>query len=152
MEKEHIHDIFLKKVKENLIELEEILTEVNGHWQYEDLIYRFYHCSYKVFWIQNETQKMLDVLEKLKPDEKCEFNDFFKQILIEGTGKQFHSDTTNKNWLAEIRPMLEAFFHCKYFIEMAVKYGKELEDEKAPECMPSGWAGLLYLYDLRYCI
>jgi len=142
-----LHDTFLKKVKENLPELEETLKRVSDHWHYEDLIYRFYHYSFKVFYIQSETEKMLEVLKKLKPNEKCEFNDFFKQIVIEGVCKRFNSDTTNKHWLKETKPMLEAFFHCKYFIEMAVKYGKELE--KAPECMPSGWAGLLYLYNLR---
>jgi hypothetical protein len=32
-------------------------------------------------------------------------------------------------------------------LEMAVKYGKELE--RPPNFLPSGWAALLYLYDLR---
>ncbi len=32
-------------------------------------------------------------------------------------------------------------------LEMAVKYGRKLE--KAPELLPSGWAALLCLYNLR---
>jgi hypothetical protein len=43
--------------------------------------------------------------------------------------------------------MLEAFWHARFFVEMAVKYGRELEEP--PSTLPSGWAALLYLYDLR---
>jgi hypothetical protein len=43
--------------------------------------------------------------------------------------------------------MVEAFAHARYFLEMACKYGKELEEP--PQIMPSGWASVLYLYDLR---
>ena len=53
----------------------------------------------------------------------------------------------NQNWLAVTRPMLEAFFHARYFLEMAVKYGKELDSP--PQMLPSGWASLLYLYNMR---
>ena len=142
-----LHDAFLKKIKENLPELEKVLEDINGHWVYEDLIYRFYHQSYKVFYIQGCTTKIVEVLAKLKIEGYEQLDDFYTKILLEGTKKQFDSKKSNQNWLEETRPMLEAFFHSKYFLEMAVKYGKELE--KAPECMPSGWAGLLYLYNLR---
>jgi len=42
---------------------------------------------------------------------------------------------------------LEAFFHAKYFLEMACKYGRELAEP--PETLPSGWAALLCLYGMR---
>lgn len=45
------------------------------------------------------------------------------------------------------RPIVEAFFHARFFVEMAVKYGSELTEP--PQPMPGGWAALLYLYDLR---
>ena len=51
-----------------------------------------------------------------------------------------------RTWAAG-RPILEAFFHARYMLEMAVKYGKELD--RPPNCLPSGWAAFLYLYDLR---
>jgi hypothetical protein len=53
----------------------------------------------------------------------------------------------NRRWLEVTRPMLEAYFHARYFIEMAVRYGDELD--APPASMPSGWAALLYLYDMR---
>jgi hypothetical protein len=42
---------------------------------------------------------------------------------------------------------LEAFFHARYVLEMAVKYGDDLDEPT--NLLPSGWAGLLYLYNLR---
>ncbi len=44
------------------------------------------------------------------------------------------------------RPMLESLAHAKFMIEMAVRYA---DLKEPPQPMPSGWAALLYLYDLR---
>jgi hypothetical protein len=41
----------------------------------------------------------------------------------------------------------EPFFHARYMLEMAVGYGKDLE--RPPAVLPSGWAALLYLFNLR---
>ena len=53
----------------------------------------------------------------------------------------------NKDWTTHTRPFVEAFFHAKFFLEMAVKYGNEMKE--APEMLPSGWAALLYFYNMR---
>jgi hypothetical protein len=42
--------------------------------------------------------------------------------------------------------MVEAFFHARFFLEMAVRYAHL---EQPPNPLPSGYAALLYLYDLR---
>jgi hypothetical protein len=42
---------------------------------------------------------------------------------------------------------VEAFLHTQYFLEMAVRYGRQLEHP--PRHLPSGWAAFLYLYNLR---
>jgi hypothetical protein len=68
------------------------------------------------------------------------------QIVKEGTGKTFENEH-NRRWPQETRPIVEAFFHARYFLEMAVRYGKDLEHP--PRMLPSGWAALLYLYNLR---
>jgi len=49
---------------------------------------------------------------------------------------------------ARLRPLwlLEAFFHARYFLEMAIRYA-DLSDPPRP--LPSGYAALLYLYGLR---
>jgi len=138
------HQELLKKLKENMSELEDVLNRANHVAVYEDFIYRFYHYSFKVYWVQSITKEIVDVLRKLSPDGKI--NSMFEKIFNEGTGKEWNMKH-NKNWMENTRPILEAYLHAKYFIEMAVKYGKELK--KAPCCLPSGWAGLLYFYNLR---
>jgi hypothetical protein len=44
------------------------------------------------------------------------------------------------------RPIVEAFFHAGFFLEMAVRYAKL---ETPPRPLPSGYAALLHLYQLR---
>jgi hypothetical protein len=135
----------LRKIKKNLLALEKLLEKISSHWHYEDLIYRFYHQSYKVFHIQSDTIEIVEALKKLAPNGVV-FNSDYERIYQEGTGKMFKSKY-NSNWHKHTRPMLEAYFHAKYFLEMAIKYGKELEH--ATNNLPSGWAGLLYFYNLR---
>ena len=136
----------LKNIKNRLPELEELLRAVNEDHTYGDLIYRFYHGSFKVYWIQNTTLNMVKILKELAPKGVKEFNWMFEEILKKGTGKKF-SEKHNASWMVHTRPMVEAFFHAKYFLEMAIKFGKELEE--APTCLPSGWAAILELYGMR---
>jgi len=116
----------------------------SSHWVYEDGVYRFYHQSFKVYQLQNHTVAIVEKLQSLLPGRKL--NEYFIQIVAEGTGKAF-SPQHNQIWLETTRPIVEAFFHARYFLQMAVKYGRELE--YPPRVMPSGWAALLYLYNLR---
>jgi hypothetical protein len=120
------------------------LAQCNNHWGYEDPIYRFYHQSFKVYGLQDQTVKIVQALQGLAP--QFALNKWFARIVEEGTGKVFKSED-NQNWLAVTRPILEAFFHARFFLEMAVKYGHELQ--APPNTLPSGWAAFLYLYDLR---
>ena len=132
----------LRNIKKNLPQLEELLASVSA--ESEDLIYRFYHQSFKVYWLQSLTEKIVKELKGLLPQE--ELNEWFLEIVRKGTGKKFaHKD--NENWLEVTRPMLEAFFHARYFLEMAVRYGKELDSP--PGVLPSGWAAILCLYNIR---
>ena len=107
-------------------------------------MYRFYHQSYKVYGMQHATMAIVSALHALAPE--LELNPWFKEIVAAGTNKQFEYEH-NKRWLEVTRPMVEAFFHAKFFLDMAVRYGKELE--APPSLLPSGWAALLYLYQLR---
>ena len=131
-------------LKDNLPELEKFFEDCDGPWGYEDPIYRFYHQSFKVYSLQKKTLNIVTDLQALLPG--ATLNDWFVQIIKEGTGKTFVSED-NQNWLAVTRPIIEAFFHARYFLEMAVKYGRELDFP--PRLLPSGWASFLYLYNLR---
>jgi hypothetical protein len=131
-------------LRASLPELEALLAECSSHWGYEDPVYRFYHQSFKVYALQAATEKIVARLQALAPAQPL--NEWFLQIVREGTGHPF-SPEHNRRWLAVTRPILEAFFHARYFLEMAVRYGKELK--APPRLLPSGWAALLYLYNLR---
>lgn len=132
-----------RSLKAQLPALEELLTRC-GQRGYEDSVYRFYHQSFKVYHIQELTLEAVATLQSLAPTRPL--NDWFMQIVREGTGKSFARED-NENWIAVTRPVLEAFFHARYFLEMAVKYGKSLD--RPPQVLPSGWAAVLYLYKLR---
>lgn len=69
----------------------------------------------------------------------------FLEIVFEGTGR-IREPAHNQVWTSTSRPMLEAFFHARFFVEMAVRYA-HLEEPPIP--LPSGYAALLYLYGLR---
>jgi hypothetical protein len=134
----------LASLHSSLPGLRKLLEECNGHWNYEDGVYRFYHQSFKVYGLQRWTLEIVKALQALAPDRGL--NDWFLQIVKDGTGKKFASEH-NRRWLAETRPILEAFFHARYFLEMAMRYGEELKTP--PATLPSGWAAFLCLYGLR---
>lgn len=124
-------------------ELTTLLEDTSGR-SYEDDVYRFYHQSFKVFGLQERTEEMVAALQSLLPGQLL--NEWFLKIVREGTGKEFSADT-NDRWLQETRPILEAFFHARYFLEMACRCSHI--SEKDLTFMPAGWAGLLYLFNLR---
>lgn len=142
----------LNEVRSRLPELEKQLKEVRGHWTYEDGIYRFYHHSFKVFNLKSTTREIVGTLQSLAPG--ATLNKKFMEIFADSERRRFVQDKdpkidTNSNWARDVRPVVEAFMHALYFLEMAVKYGKEMTDEGLKGAMPSGWAAFLYLYDLR---
>ena len=134
----------LANIAAKFAELETMLAKVNEKWVYENLTYRFYHQSFKVYGLQAYTLQIVELLQSLRPE--LPMNSWFMDIVKAGTGKEFR-DEDNSHWLETTRPMLEAFFHARYFLEMICKYGKQLD--KPPTCIPSGWAAVLYLYNLR---
>jgi hypothetical protein len=137
-------DLLLSNIKQQLPKLEESLAQVEGHWAIEDGFYRFYHQSFKVYHVQQMTAEISQALQNLLPNHPM--NQWFCEIIAAGTGHEFDL-SHNRDWLQHTRPILEAFFHAHFFLKMAVKYGRELQT--APDCLPSGWAAILYLFNLR---
>jgi hypothetical protein len=138
----------LKNIKAALPGLRKLFRESSDLWIYEDRVYRFYHQSFKVFLLQEATLKIVKMLKSLAPrrEKPVPLNPWFLAIVKEGTGKTFRA-SDNSHWQQATRPILEAFFHARYFLEMIVKYGKTLK--VPPATMPSGWAAVLCLYDVR---
>jgi len=106
-------------------------------------------CSYqpedqKVYYLQEDTEAIVAALRDLLPGR--DLNEDFLRIVREGTGKTFSMEH-NQRWLEETRPILEAFFHPRMMLHLAVEYAKKLDSP--PAALPNGWAAVLYLYRLR---
>ena len=134
----------LEASNDALPRLENLWEQATSHWGYEDPVYRFYHQSFKVYHLQADIAEIVKALQDLAPH--LPLNPWFMQIVGEGNAGEFSMEV-NQRWLEATRPILEAFFHARYFLEMVCKYGKELEEP--PDSLPSGWAAVLELYGLR---
>lgn len=163
-ESERLRNVLVSNLAASKDALASKLKQVSGHWSYEDAVYRFYHGSFKVFHAQNETVEIVHLLASMDPEIKMPdewqskewtstiksklpdfpLNSRFMSIMKSGTGQRF-TDKTNANWDQSTRPIIEALFHAKYMLEMAVKYC----DVPQTGGLDSGFAALLYLYDLR---
>jgi len=142
-EQSRLHDRLLSNIQARMSELERLLVDIER--DSEDCLYRYYHFSYKTHRIQSLTNNMAKTLRQLSPSDEglCPL---FENILKQGTGLPFEL-SHNAHWEEVCRPMLEAFFHARYFLQMAIKYGREYR--RAPEIMDYGWAALLELYGIR---
>jgi hypothetical protein len=133
--------LLLKRIKSEMPVLEDLLQKVNDHWGYEDSVFRFYHQSFKVYRLQEMTKEIRDELLCIGGP----LHPYFETLYARGTDREFSMES-NAKWLEETAPIVEAFFHAKYFLEMAVKYGKEMDGDK--KYIKSGYASLLALYQI----
>ena len=102
--------------KKRLPKLKALLAEASSHWGYEDPVYRFYHASFKVCFLTRTTLKIVGALQELAPHLKL--NPDFEQIIAGGTERDFKR-SRNKDYT---RCIVEAFFHARFMLEMAVRY------------------------------
>jgi len=143
--KHELAALLLKNIKKQLPELEKLVTASEDHWAMEDGVYRFYHQSFKVYdGLQPHTLEITKALQKLLPNHPL--NDWFAEIVAAGTREKFTPEH-NRNWTKHTRPIVEAFFHAHFMLKMVCKYGREFSEP--PQMLPSGWAAVLYLFNLR---
>lgn len=134
----------LDAIKARLAELEQLRLQFTV--MYEDRVYRFYHSSLKVYSLQDTTLRAVEIFRSIAEATDNKLCEWFEQIVAEGTGKKFEMKH-NASWPQHTRPIVEAFLHAKYFWEMMIKYGNELE--LAPAMLPDGWAAIFELYNQR---
>jgi hypothetical protein len=67
--------------------LGDLLAQCSDHWGYEDPVYRFYHQSFKVYHVQQQTGSIVAALADLAPGRPL--NAWFLDIVRMGTSKTF---------------------------------------------------------------
>jgi hypothetical protein len=80
--------------------------------------------------LETLTESIVTALQALAPERAL--NQWFTAIVKDGTGWVFEPED-NARWLADPRPIVEAFFHAKYFLGMAGNNGMTL---LAPSLQP----------------
>src|SRR5437867_2414260 len=103
MEKREAESELLRSIAAQKESLQELLERCSDHWGYEDPIYRFYHQSLKVYYVQETTRAIVAKLQELAPS--LALNKWFLEIVREGTGKEFRLED-NENWTAITRPIV----------------------------------------------
>jgi len=143
-ERRVLEETLLRDIRAQMPDLRTLLENVDGHWGSEDLVYRFYHQSVKVYAIQDLTEQIVTALRGLLPDRPLD--GWFMEIIEEGTGRNFEQ-SHNRDWPVHARPLPEAYWHARYMLGMVVRYGEQFETP--PPELPSGWAAVLCLYRVR---
>src|SRR5205823_9490894 len=72
----------LDVIQARLPELESLLEKMSSHWHAEDGFYRFYHQSFKVYQLQQDTVEIVATLRSLMPERAL--NKWFEQIISDG--------------------------------------------------------------------
>lgn len=137
----------LRAIKARLGDIETILNPTSRYVYGEDSFYRLYHNSFKVYGLQKQTEKILQFIREIGEEAGADgLNPLFLKITSDGTGKSFNLDC-NLDWGKQERPIVEAFFHAREMLVLMHRYGSTLPS--APLSLPSGWAAVLYLYNMR---
>jgi hypothetical protein len=134
----------LQNIKDNRNRIEALLDSFKR--SEPDLVYRFYHQSFKVFGMVQKIRDANKLFSDLAP-ETTFLNQWYVKITRTALAKKFEGSDTNHRWLETTLPVMQAFWHAKYFLEQMLIAADELDE--APQILPSGWAAVLYLYDLR---
>jgi predicted Ser/Thr protein kinase len=142
-EREKLIVVLADNLRAKRAELEALLARINR--DYEDLVYRFYHGSFKAFGMQEETQEIAAAFRSVAPEGRA-FCWMFTELLAAGTGRKF-TDETNGRWMEEVAPIAAAYLHARFLLEMATKVAADAN----PDCGTIGypWATILSLFNLR---
>lgn len=136
--------MLLDILKRELPQLEDLLARMRG-W-YVDRMYRFYYQSFKVYDMQEFTTEAVELFRSFGSEVNQPLNKWFEAIVAEGTGKTFEFEH-NREWLRHTRPIVEAYWHAMYFVEMMVLCARTID--RAESVLPSEWAAVLMLYGMR---
>jgi len=138
---EHLDRVLLANLRRRAPDLRTLLDRVS-HWNvYDHCLYKFYAGSFKVYHLQDATEQIAAALAAIAPDGRT-FHPIFIEIVRAGTGREFTKDD-NEHWVERTAPIVQAFLHVKFFLEMAVKCAVSPDP---PRSVGSGWQALMELY------
>jgi hypothetical protein len=111
--------------------------------------YRYYHHSFKVYGLQASTKQIVELFERVAPalHDVRGFNPNFTDLITEGTSLDW-GDGHNDNWTDVTRPIVEAYAHCRYFLDELIRTAESYPTIPTG-WMREGWAAVLYLFNLR---
>lgn len=133
-----------KRMVEAYPKLKELQAQADRNFGAPDLFYRFYHQSFKAYRVQEFTKDLTLLFQEI--GEGYALNSWYTQIVKEGTNKPFDV-SHNDDWLKHVRPQFEAYFHARMFLDQMVWCVEHMG--KAETLLPSQWAAVLYLFNLR---
>jgi hypothetical protein len=136
--------VLLSAIQANLPQLESLVMPFQT--LYEEGVYRFSHHSFKVYQSQEYTSLAVEVFKRIGVATDNKLSEQFEQIIAAGTGSVWEPNH-NHNWTLHTRPIVEAFLHAKYFLDMMIKYGRAMDTSQ--NILPTGWAAILELYNRR---
>jgi hypothetical protein len=154
----------LQAIKRNLADLDALAAQLDD--LEERGVYKFYSQSFKVYELQMIVDRAQVLFERIAPTGTA-LNDWFLSICQTALRHRFiwppknwDWERMNRNWQAETQPILEAFWHCRYFLRMLARFGRELDEAPMPVAWtaegfsgspaPAGWLAVLYLYGLGW--
>jgi hypothetical protein len=136
--------VLLDILKHELPRLEDLLARMRD-W-YIDRMYRFYYQSFKVYDMPGFTAEAVELLRSIGNEVGQPLTERFETIVAEGTGKTFEFEH-NRDWLRHTRPIVGAYWHAMYFVEMMVLCARTMD--RAESMLRSEWAAVLILYGMR---
>ncbi len=141
-----------KIIFDNLVaklpELIELKKELDSNYLFEDMFYRFYYQSFKVYGLQGVTTNIVKLLREISVTNTDRLNEFFEEIIAAGTGIKFDMDH-NQEWTKHTRPIVEAYFHAARWIDVLIDVAQKPFPPKG-EAISSGFAAFLCLYNARF--
>lgn len=141
------HQDLLARLKSMRDELETARGQVGGGSLHtDDLLYRFWHQSLKVYALQEVTRHIRGLLAEAA-DPALGLDPWYEEIVAAGTGRTFTLED-NGRWLEAAGPIVNAYLHSAHLLRLACEAVARYD--RAPEgWYDPGWATLLHLYRMR---
>ena len=121
--REQAEQDLLRVLQGRVNELKSVFEASSNHWGFEDPVYRFYHQSFKVYWLQECTREIVKHLQALAPHLKL--NSWFMNIVDQGTECLIHEGGSPSHPLGQIPPRLGIGVIVPAEVERRAQHGRQ---------------------------